>query len=135
MSEHEALARFERLLREDGRYPREAYAFLQQGLEHTTRALHGEREGAGRTRHVTGQQLCEGLRSLAIQRWGMLARDVLANWGIHRTRDFGEMVFLLVQSQLLGKQESDAISDFDNVFDFTEAFSSYTIPLEESDER
>ncbi|MBW7905392.1 MAG: hypothetical protein H3C42_07475 [Phycisphaerae bacterium] len=118
------------MLHEDGRYPRDAYAFLQQGLEHTTRALHGSKR-SGRAHHVTGQQLCEGLRDLAIQRWGLLARDVLASWGIHSTRDFGEMVFLLVRNELLGKQDSDRLEDFDDVFDFDEAFGTYGIRLDE----
>lgn len=132
MSEHEALRRFERMLQEDGRYPRDAYAFLQQGLEHTARALHGSKRG-GRTHHVTGQQLCDGLRELALERWGMLARDVLASWGIRSTRDFGEMVFLLVRYELLGKQDSDRLEDFDDVFDFDETFGAYGIRLNDKD--
>ena len=67
----------------------------------------------------------------------MLSRDVfdrvLKGWNIRRTRDFGEMVFLLTGIGLMGKQESDHIEDFDEVYDFNDAFGSYDIPLDNFD--
>ena len=122
----------ERLLkaiREDGRYPPEAYQFLHDGLEFTTRRTFGDEEG-DEPRHVTGQQLAEGLRDLALQRWGALARVVLQSWNVRQTRDFGEMVYFLIGLGMMGKQESDSIADFDEVYDFSDAFGSYRIPLE-----
>jgi uncharacterized repeat protein (TIGR04138 family) len=116
-------------IREDGRYPPEAYEFLHEGLEHTTRSLYGS-EMEDEPRHVTGQQLAEGLRDLALERWGPLAPVVLRAWNIRSTRDFGEMVFFLVHLGQMGKQDSDDIQDFDNVYDFAQAFSSYRIPLD-----
>jgi uncharacterized repeat protein (TIGR04138 family) len=133
ISEQRALQQFERMVHEDGRYPREAYAFLQAGLEYTSRLVHGT-ASSRKPRHVSGQQLCLGLRELARQRWGLLAADVLANWSIHTTRDFGEMVFLLIQNDLLGKQDSDAIEDFNEVFCFQDAFGSYQIQFSEGHE-
>ncbi len=73
-------------------------------------------------RHVDGEDLCWGLHGLAIERWGMLAPVVLRFWGIRSTRDFGEMVFALVENGLLQKQPDDRIEDFDGVYDFAEAF-------------
>lgn len=125
----ELLERFVRAVREDGRYPIEAYEFLHRGLAWTARMVYGE-ASTTTPRHVSGRQLCEGLRQLAIQTWGALAREVLAGWGIHRTRDFGEMVFLLVRIGLLGKQDDDRIEDFDDVYDFETAFGNYEIPLD-----
>ncbi|MBU0638216.1 MAG: hypothetical protein KKB50_05065 [Planctomycetes bacterium] len=142
----ETARRFEEMIRRDGRYPPEAYEFLHRGLEHATRMVYGEKspgepgrasqqfgEGyqqADEPRHVTGQQLCEGLRQLAIKEWGPLAQAVLARWRIRGTRDFGEMVFLLVRLHFLGKQDSDHIENFDDVYDFNEAFGSYEITLD-----
>jgi uncharacterized repeat protein (TIGR04138 family) len=125
--------RFERLIRQDGRYPPAAYEFLHRGLEYTTRSLLGIETGEG-PRHVSGQQLCQGLRALALKTWGPLAQAVLGSWNIHSTRDFGEMVFLLIELELMGKQESDRIEDFDDVYDFQEAFGSYEISLDNPDE-
>jgi uncharacterized repeat protein (TIGR04138 family) len=124
--------RFERVIREDGRYPAAAFEFLHRGLEYTTR-LRFAGEAAEGPRHVTGQQLCHGLRDFALETWGPLARTVLNGWNIQRTRDFGEMVFLLITLELMGKQDSDHIEDFDEVYDFNEAFGSYDIPLDKFD--
>ncbi len=121
--------RIEQAIREDGRYPPEAFEFLQRGLEYATRMVYGADVPEG-PRHVTGQQLCEGLRRLALETWGPLAPMVLRRWNIRTTRDFGEMVFLLVNMQLMGKQDSDRIEDFDDVYEFDEAFASYEIPTD-----
>ncbi len=129
----EKLRRIERAIRDDGRYPPAAFEFLQRGLEYTTRMVYGNELPEG-PHHVTGQQLCEGLRRLALETWGRLAPLVLASWNITRTRDFGEMVFLLVDMGLMGKQESDRIEDFDDVYSFHEAFGRYEIPLDYFDE-
>ncbi len=125
--------RLERAIRADGRYPPAAYEFLHCGLEHTTRWVYARELPEG-PRHVSGQQLCVGLRALARQTWGPLAQVVLNSWNIRTTRDFGEMVFLLIELGLMGKQDSDRIEDFDDVYDFSEAFGAYEIPLDKFDE-
>ncbi len=122
--------RYERAIRDDGRYPPEAYEFLHRGLEGTVRLLHDEDEPR-QSRHVSGQQLCEGLRRLATESWGPLAQAVLAGWNIRATRDFGEMVFLLIELGLMGRQESDLIEDFDDVYSFHDAFGVYEIQLDD----
>jgi uncharacterized repeat protein (TIGR04138 family) len=73
-------------------------------------------------RHVTGQQLCEVIRDTALERWGLMARGVLARWGITRTEDFGAIVFALVNNGWLSKQPTDCLEDFENVFQFSQAF-------------
>ncbi|HOB73006.1 MAG TPA: hypothetical protein PKG54_00640 [Phycisphaerae bacterium] len=82
-------------------------------------------------RHVTGQQLCWAIRDTALKRWGLLARQVLAHWGITRTEDIGAIVFALVDNGWLSKQPTDSIDDFNHVFSFSEAFDrAYRIKLE-----
>ena len=103
------------VLRHDKRYDREAYRFVSEALNFT-----GEK--IGRTGHVTGKELCEGLRDLALREFGRLARTVLANWGIRRTEDVGEIVFNMVEAGLLKKTDEDRREDFRSVFDFEEAF-------------
>jgi uncharacterized repeat protein (TIGR04138 family) len=125
--------RFHQTVRNDGRYPLDAYEFLHRGLDHTTRRLYGERDCDASPRHISGTQLCDGLRELALQQWGRLAAEVLRRWGITSTRDFGEMVFVLVEAGLLGKQDEDRIEDFVAVYDFEQAFGDCEIPLEAFD--
>lgn len=81
-------------------------------------------------RHISGQQLCHGIRREAQNLWGMLAPLVLSRWNIRSTRDIGELVFLLIDLGLMGRQESDRIEDFDDVFDFNAAFADYEISAE-----
>lgn len=79
-------------------------------------------------RHVTGQQLCQVIRDVALERWGLMARGVLSRWGVTSTADLGQIVFALVNNGWLQKQPSDSIDDFDDVFTFAEAFDrSYKI--------
>lgn len=82
-------------------------------------------------RHVTGQQLCWAIRDVALERWGLMARSVLARWGITSSEDVGHIIFALVENHWLQKQPTDTIEDFNNVFCFGDAFDgSYKIESE-----
>jgi uncharacterized repeat protein (TIGR04138 family) len=97
------------------RYAREAYFFVLASLQHVVSRL-------PRPRHVSGRELCEGIRHLAIDRFGLMAKQVLEHWGIQRTADVGAIVFQLIDAKLLSKTEQDAQSDFDDVYDFDDVF-------------
>src|SRR4051812_46307535 len=117
-----------------GLYPPEAFAFIQKGLNFTVERLHGKQKDGRQkdptvSRHVTGQDLCEGLREVALAEWGRLARTVLRRWNITSTLDFGRIVFAMVDAGLMQKTEDDSVEDFRNVYDFRNAFESdYHIP-------
>jgi uncharacterized repeat protein (TIGR04138 family) len=88
---------------------------------------------AALNRHVDGRKLCFGLRDLAIEKWGLMASTVLANWNIRRTDDFGAIVFALVNNDFLQKQPDDSVDDFKDVFDFSTTFDhGYEIELADS---
>lgn len=74
--------------------------------------------------HVTGQQLCEGIRQYALAQFGLMSKVVLNSWGVYSTSDFGEIVYNLIKVGVLKKSPRDRRSHFDGVFDFDEAFSS-----------
>lgn len=97
------------------RFHRDAYGFLLDAL-HTVISSLSER------RHISGQELVEGVRRLAMERFGPLARTVLEYWGIHSTDDLGEIVFDLVDMGVLVKNPRDRPEDFADVFDFEEVF-------------
>ncbi|MCC5831312.1 MAG: hypothetical protein JJU36_17880 [Phycisphaeraceae bacterium] len=103
----------------------QAFLFLERGLEHTVRAHHGDADPSqpAESRHVSGRQLCWGLRDFALQEYGLLARTVLKRWNIRNTRDFGRMVFALIEAGRLQKTDEDRLSDFEDVFDFATAFN------------
>lgn len=111
----------------DAAYPPAAFAFVLEGLAFTTERACSQylSEGlpAPDMRHVSGQQLCLGLREYAIERFGSLAPCVLRHWNIVRTEDFGRIVYALIEAERLARSADDSIDDFHSVFDFEEAFS------------
>jgi uncharacterized repeat protein (TIGR04138 family) len=119
----------QQVVQDVGLYPPEAYAFIQKGLGHTVQKLHGKQKDPRASRHVTGQDLCEVLREVALAEWGRLARTVLRRWNVTSTLDFGRMVFAMVEAGLMQKTDEDSIEDFRNVYDFRSAFEGeYQIP-------
>ncbi|MDY6913404.1 MAG: Minf_1886 family protein [Planctomycetota bacterium] len=111
------------VIQEDGRYPVEAFGFLHEALNRAAKTIYGDDAPTGGRRHVTGQQLCHSLRELAVERWGMLAPTVLSKWNVNATIDFGNMVYLLIENDLMKKADEDSIEDFRDVYDFDEAFA------------
>ena len=100
----------------DSRYSGEAYEFVFEALDFTLR-----RRGGG-ARHVSGSEIMESVRLLALEQFGYLARPVLEHWGITSTDDFGDVVFNLIEADLLQKTADDRREDFAQLFDFESAF-------------
>jgi uncharacterized repeat protein (TIGR04138 family) len=116
----------ELILQSDPRYPRDAYVFLREALDYTQKHL--AKAARGQLRHVTGQELLAGIRAYALQQFGPMTLTVFAEWGVHSGRDFGEMVFNLVDAGLLGKTEQDSRADFEGGYDFDDAFRKPFLP-------
>jgi uncharacterized repeat protein (TIGR04138 family) len=104
----------------DPRYQRDAYAFLRDALDFTTKQQ--KKVKGVSVRHVTGPELLDGVRQYALKEFGPLVMTVFDNWGIHSCEDIGNMVFNLIGAGVFGKTEEDSIEDFKNVYDFGEAF-------------
>src|SRR3954465_1784943 len=104
----------------DPRYQREAYVFLRDALDYTTKQQK-KTKGAS-VRHGAGPELLEGVRQCALKEFGPMVVTVLSYWGIRSTEDIGHMVFNLIGAGIFGKTEEDSIEDFKNGFDFPEAF-------------
>jgi uncharacterized repeat protein (TIGR04138 family) len=110
----------------DPRYAAEAYSFLREALDHTQKTI--AKDSRGRLRHVTGQELLGGIREFALAQFGPMAMMVLEDWGIHHCRDFGELVFNMVESDLLAKTDRDSRGDFESGYDFFDAFRKPFLP-------
>lgn len=114
---------WDELCRAAGPYPRAAFDFVREGLSHTVATMQADGpEAPGGGRHVSGQQLCMGLRDYAIVKYGLMAPVVLAHWNVARTDDFGRIVFAMVDAGLMSKTPQDSLDDFRGVYDFAEAF-------------
>lgn len=117
------LATIIQLLEHDQRYRLEAYRFVREALQYAQEVLKMTGEGEGSTRrHLTGQQLCEAIRQFANEQYGYMSKLVFNSWGIHTTSDFGEIVYNLIRIKEMRKSKADKRSDFDNVYDFDDAF-------------
>ncbi len=106
----------EEIAREAGRYSPAAFKFVYEGIGYTVQKI------AKEPRHVSGQVLCEGLRRMALEKYGRLALLVLNSWSVKTTRDFGEIVYILIDHQWMSAQPTDTIDDFNDVYDFNTAF-------------
>lgn len=66
-------------------------------------------------KHLTGKQLTLAAFIYSIKKYGGLARTVWEQLGLEKSEDLGKVVFMMVESGLMGKQEEDKIEDFDDL--------------------
>ena len=125
----------EDVVRRDPRYPYEAYEFVFAALAHAQKLLGRESSAQEEEVHVSGPELLEGVRDLALREFGLLARTVFRLWGVNRTDDFGEIVFNLIDAGLMSKNDGDDRLDFHAIYDLDEALvKGYKIELEPESE-
>jgi uncharacterized repeat protein (TIGR04138 family) len=110
----------EQILAKDARFHGHAYSFMREALGFTQKLI--GKENMGKIRHVSGQELLDGVRQFALQQYGPMTFTVLEEWGIHNCQDFGDIVFNMVEIGLLSKTDNDSRDDFQNGYDFNDAF-------------
>lgn len=111
------------ICKEDARFERQAYTFVRQALDHTVKGMKRKSpERTGKSSHVTGAELLQGIRVYALDQFGPLTKTVLNKWGIQRCTDFGDIVFNLIEYNVFSKTESDRREDFADIYDFDDAF-------------
>lgn len=112
----------------------DAYRFVFEALQYTQERL-PKRSASGPeddSAHITGGELLDGVRELALRKFGLMARAVFAHWGVETTEDFGRIVFDLVERGEMRKTDRDNIGDFYDVYRFDEALDEgYEIPTDE----
>ena len=111
----------EQILAQDNRFHRDAYGFTREALDFTRKLI--GKDNLGKLRHnVTGKELLEGIRQFALNQFGPMAVTVFEEWGIRQCGDFGDIVFNMIEIGVLTKTEKDSRNDFQNGYDFTDAF-------------
>jgi uncharacterized repeat protein (TIGR04138 family) len=105
------------LRKRDGKYNERAYVFVLAALEFAQTRLPARR-------HLSGGELAWACRDFALEQFGMLAGSVMTHWGVHKTEDFGAIVFMLIDVGLLARQPSDRIEEFAGVYDFADVFKA-----------
>jgi len=114
------------ILKRDGRFDAQAYFFLKDALDFTLNRI--AQDNAGQARHVSGPELLAGFRDHALEQFGPMASTLMAEWGVHRGEDVGDMVFHLIEEQVFGKQDSDSRQDFAGVFGLIDALREPFLP-------
>ena len=109
------------LRQRDGRFRREAYGFVVAALGATVEALPPARLSDPERRHLTGQELVQGVVALARREFGPLAPMVFREWGVTRSEDIGAMVFQLVEANQLSARPEDTLDDFRDAGDLLES--------------
>jgi len=117
-----------KIVENDGRYHRDAYFFLREALEFTQKTI--SRANKNQVRHITGQELLQGIRDYALVMFGPMTITVFEEWGIRSCEDFGKMVFLMVENNLLRKTDQDSPEDFKKGYTFEEAFRAPYLPAQ-----
>ncbi len=113
--------KIQEIRRRDRRFSRFAYYFVLDALDWTMARL-GRDQLTGEDRHIGGRELVSGIKEFAADQFGPMADTVFERWGVHGTEDFGEMVFNLIDAELLSRRPTDSRLDFADGFDFTAAF-------------
>ncbi|NKB68811.1 MAG: hypothetical protein GKR89_17230 [Candidatus Latescibacteria bacterium] len=116
-----AEADLEQLIEQDSRYKKAAYLFVFEALHHTMQKQ-AQPGTPDKKRHISGGDLLRGISELGLDQFGPLTRSVFAHWGVHKTQDFGQIVFNMVAIELMSKREEDRLEDFADVYDFAEEF-------------
>ena len=120
----------EQILAKDARFSRDAYVFVREALDFTQKLI--GKQSSGSIRHITGQELLDGIRQFALQQFGPMAVTVFEEWGVKNCRDFGDIVFNMVETSLLAKTDRDSRNDFQSGYDFTDAFRKPFWPSQRS---
>ena len=101
------------ILKKDDRYDPRAYDFVLEVIHVASTDAKG---------HVTGQELLNYFRDMALDAYGPLAYTVLNDWGVRCCEDVGAIVFNLYDAKRIGKTDSDSPEDFVGGFNFKHEF-------------
>ena len=111
---------------QDDRFGKGAYYFIREARDHTLKSM--EKDRGKNKGHVSGHELLEGIRDYALDRFGPMTLALMDHWNIKKCRDFGDIVFNLVDHGILGRTENDSLADFEGGYNFKEAFEKPFLP-------
>ncbi len=112
------------IVERDNRFDRDAYFFIRDALDFTVRRgrQNPAPQGCAPATHVSGQELLDGVRRLALQEFGSMTVVVLEHWRVGSCEDIGAIVFNLIEEGVFGRSRTDSLEDFRGGYDFTAAF-------------
>jgi uncharacterized repeat protein (TIGR04138 family) len=114
----------QRSYQRDPRYLAGAYEFIRDALHIAVERYRGGDEA----QHVSGQELLDGVRDLALKEFGPMALTILNTWGLYQGIDVGNVVYNLIEVGYFGRSEGDSLDDFTDGFEWEHAFSQPYLP-------
>ena len=121
----EILEKINQIIAEDPRYNANAYYFLLKCLNYSFdkfKKVFIDSEKAEKSKHISGEQLLQGIGEIALLDFGYMTQAVFNCWGITKTQDWGEIVYNMILRNLLSESDTDCKVDFKDVYDFVDAF-------------
>ncbi len=107
----------EDIVQKNGCYPREAYILVNKALLFTRKKMKRSMV------HVSGQELAFGFKDFMNEEYGPMAPFVLEKLNIQETLDIGRIVYIMIEHGLMRKEKEDRLEDFEDAYDFKDAFS------------
>ena len=114
------------IVAKESRFQPGAYFLIREVLDFTVDRL--TKETGDEQRHVSGRELLIGFRDYILKEYGPMGATLLKDWGVTKCRHVGEIVFLFIEHGVFGKQDSDTLDDFNEIYEFEEAFTNPFLP-------
>lgn len=108
----------------NGKYPEKAYLFAFKILKDLAK----NNKNQQKSENIKAANLLITFRNYALNEFGPMTASVLQEWNICSCRDLGNVIFDLVNAGVLEKDETDRIEDFEEIYDFNEAFIHPYLP-------
>ncbi len=89
----------------DTRYKPDGYGVVLAALEYH----HSKTE---EDKHLSAEEIVNALCELSVMKYGPMAREVLEHWGIFNAIDIGNIVYNMIDIDLLKRDAQDSLDDF-----------------------
>ena len=121
----------EKIIQKDLRYSSDAYEFINDAVLFTIQ----KHEQIDQPRHISGSELLDGVREFALREFGPMAYDVFCEWGIMDGLAVGNIVFNMIEQNILSRSNEDSIKDFQSAIDFKIAFCTPFLPQNDNSDK
>jgi uncharacterized repeat protein (TIGR04138 family) len=111
----------EKIVEKNPEYPPDAYEFINLAVSYTSEKLGRYREKDAGKRHMSAEELLEGIVEYALREFGPMAEAVMKSWNLDSPGAIGKIVFYMIEGKLLRASENDTISDFELDYDIDRA--------------
>jgi uncharacterized repeat protein (TIGR04138 family) len=101
-------------------YTEEAYEFMRARMDAAADRFCKD----DKSPHLSARELYLGACAYALEEYGPLAARVLEFWGIKSSRDFGNIVYNLIEVGVFGKQKGDSPEQFDTLPDLQQVLNT-----------